>query len=218
MAYTPEEKADALTLAADVGPAEAALSLGIPADTIRKWRREEGAPMDTAIDQQDATPNRSQGSGKGQGKRKTGGKRQSLKQPLTDALTSLGVAVQLVNGYDGARIVAGAPQLAEALDELAKQDAAVHRALQRILTGSSWGGVVIAAMSIAVPIAANHQLIPPHTAAILGAPMPPAADGSGNDQAPNMADLVSMASFQPTGEPADGEADPTPPEPGTEHE
>lgn len=215
MAYTPEEKAEAVQLADSIGTNDAAIQLGIPTGTIQRWRR-EGDGMDTATagtEPTDATPNRSAQS-KGGGKRKSGGSRKSLKQPLTDALTSLGVAVQLVNGYDGARIVAGAPQLAEALDELARQDAAVHKALQRILTGSSWGGVAIAAMSIAVPIAANHQMIPPHTAAILGAPMPPTADGSGNGQAPNMADLVSMASYQPS----QGDPDPTSPEPGTEHE
>ncbi len=43
MTYTPEQKAEALRLYAEVGPSEAARQTGIPKSTVESWARRTGA-------------------------------------------------------------------------------------------------------------------------------------------------------------------------------
>lgn len=93
-------------------------------------------------------------------KKKSGGSRKSLKQPLEDTITSIGLLVSPVDAHDGRCIIGGAGELADSLDQVARQDARVHRALTRITSGSAWGGVAVASMSIILPIAAHHGLLP----------------------------------------------------------
>lgn len=89
-----------------------------------------------------------------------GTRRKSLVKPLEEFLTTTGTLVAVLNPNDGAAIVAGAPRLAAALNNVAKDNADVYRALERMLTGSAWGGVIVAAGAIIVPIMANHNLLP----------------------------------------------------------
>ena len=93
-------------------------------------------------------------------KPKTGSRRKSLTRPLTDLITAIGTGVSLVNQADGIAIVTGAEPLAKALNNVAKDNATVYRNLERLVTGSAWGAVIMAAGSILVPIAANHDLLP----------------------------------------------------------
>lgn len=89
-------------------------------------------------------------------------RKRSLVKPLTEFFASIGATVYLVNTADGTVIVKGAERLAKSLDNLAKENATVYRNLERMLTGSAWGGVVIAAGAMALPILANHDLLPFH--------------------------------------------------------
>lgn len=68
--------------------------------------------------------------------------------------------VFVINQADGTAIITGAENLAKALNNVAKDNAAVYRNLERMLTGSAWGSVFVAAGAIALPIAANHNLLP----------------------------------------------------------
>lgn len=61
---------------------------------------------------------------------------------------------------DGAVVSAQAEPFAEAWTELAKTNKDVHKALTMMTTGGVWGGVVAVSASIAIPIMANHGLIP----------------------------------------------------------
>ncbi len=87
-------------------------------------------------------------------------RRKSLEKPLNNLITSLGVTVSLVNQTDGQAIIEGSDRLAKSLNELAKENPTVHKNLTRMLTGSAWGSVFIAAGGIAIPILANHNLLP----------------------------------------------------------
>jgi hypothetical protein len=51
----------------------------------------------------------------------------------------------------------GAPKLAKAYAELAKNNAGVYRFLTSITEGSAWGGVVFTTLSVALPIAQHHS-------------------------------------------------------------
>jgi hypothetical protein len=70
--------------------------------------------------------------------------------------------VSLVNHTDGVAIIEGAEPLAVALNNVARDNDAVYRNLERLVTGSTWGGVFMALGGILLPIAANHNLLPFH--------------------------------------------------------
>lgn len=61
---------------------------------------------------------------------------------------------------DGLVLLAGGDAWVEATMTLAKSDPRVRRALDMALSGGAWGGFIVATASIAVPIAANHGLVP----------------------------------------------------------
>lgn len=90
----------------------------------------------------------------------SGSRKKNLTKPLTDFFTSIGGMVAVVNKADGIAIITGAEDLAKALNNVAKDNAVVYRNLERMLTGSAWGSVFVAAGAIALPIAANHNLLP----------------------------------------------------------
>lgn len=110
-------------------------------------------------------------SGK-EGKRRGRPPKPKLDEKLTEFFTLIGVGVIAFNEYDGLVILKRGPKLAEALNELAKEDEKIREALEKLLTVSTWGAVVTASASIAVPIAANHRLLPSGAAAIMQAPHP----------------------------------------------
>lgn len=146
----------------------------------------------------------------------SGGRRKALKAPLTELISTLGIGVCVVNAYDGQRILAGAEDLAAALDKVAKEQPAVQRALEAVVTGSTWGSVALAAAPIIIPICANHGLIPPATAELVGAPPPPTtgapaspgepANGQTDVVGPTLADLMATPSA-PTRPPGAAVAD-----------
>lgn len=99
-----------------------------------------------------------------------------LKPRLLEAIGGVGLVVSVVHAGDGQAILAGAENLAGALDNLAQENDAVKRALEAALTGSAWGGVIIATAAIALPIMANHGMVPEQLGAMAtvgGEALPP---------------------------------------------
>lgn len=92
--------------------------------------------------------------------RATGTRKKNLTKPLTEFFTTIGTMVTVVNHADGVAIINGSERLAESLNMVAKDNPTVYRNLERMLTGSAWGSVFVAAGAIALPIAANHNLLP----------------------------------------------------------
>ena len=95
-----------------------------------------------------------------------------------------GLLVGMANTVDGLIISNNAANLAGALDRLANENDNVRRVLTNLVTGSAWGGVIVAAGSIALPIAANHGVTLPMADAMLApyktlAAPPPAATETG---------------------------------------
>ncbi|MFG3244838.1 hypothetical protein [Streptomyces sp. NPDC048157] len=93
----------------------------------------------------------------------------SLEKRLAGSLTTVGTMACLVSPADGMTIVQGVPALAASLAKLAEENASVRANLERMLTAGAWSGVIAAVVPIAVGIAANHNLLPAHMAAMLGA-------------------------------------------------
>lgn len=79
------------------------------------------------------------------------------------------------NEYCGTAVLERGPAVTDSLLELAKTNPRVKRSLQNLTRSSAWGGVIIAASSLAVPILAYYGVIPPHYASLVGA-APPIVD------------------------------------------
>lgn len=103
----------------------------------------------------------------------------TLETRLNDSITTLGMIVAGVGGMtspavqaDGVLVIQHAPNLASALDTVAKNDPRVARALERMLTVGTYGVLLAAVTPLALGIAANHGIVPPALAAQLGATVP----------------------------------------------
>jgi hypothetical protein len=90
-----------------------------------------------------------------------------LRVKLAELLTLGGMMAGLANPIDGLIITNNADQLASALAKLAEENEQVRKVLTSLVTGSAWGGVLLAVGSIALPIAANHGISVPAGDAML---------------------------------------------------
>lgn len=122
--------------------------------------------------------------------RTTARRKRSLKKPVEELLGLVAGGVMFVNMTDAQIIEAGAPRLAEELDNLAQRNDLVYRWLEGLTTGTSNMSLLMAISAIAVPIMANHGMLPPQVAALMGfANM--AATAEGDDQGDGI-DLAAM--------------------------
>lgn len=96
----------------------------------------------------------------------------SIEEGLSTQLTMLGTIVSVANAYDGRVILEGTPKLASSLADLCDKNPKVKRNIERMLAGGTYGEVIIAAALIAVPIMANHDLMPPQIKAMYGQAIP----------------------------------------------
>lgn len=83
-------------------------------------------------------------------------------QKSLEELFSAPAYVYAINGDQWAQdhITENAPKLAEAYYKLAQKNPAVKRTLERLTTGSAWGGVAVATGATVLPLLAHHQLLP----------------------------------------------------------
>jgi hypothetical protein len=87
-----------------------------------------------------------------------------LRDKATQLLAGIGMAVYWRDQVCGPAIMQGAPELADALVELSKENDQVRRALESLAVTSSWGAVLVATAKIGVTIAAHHKLLPENVA------------------------------------------------------
>lgn len=95
-------------------------------------------------------------------------RRAPLEDRLASSLATVGTAIVVAGAgtgsqavqADGMLVVAHAPNVAHALDQLARDNPAVAAALERMLTAGAWSGVIVACTPIALGVAANHGLLP----------------------------------------------------------
>jgi len=112
---------------------------------------------------------------------KSAPRKASLETRLAGSLTTLGTMVAAAGAMtspavqlDGVAVIQHAPNIAAALDKVAKDDPRVAASLERMLTAGVWSGLIAAMLPLVLAIAANHGAIPDHIAAMLGATPPPA--------------------------------------------
>jgi len=92
----------------------------------------------------------------------------SLEKRLTELYVSLGSLVVVADPTCGQAVIAAAPETAAALEALAKENPKVRKALEKMLAGGAWGGVLMAHFPIVVTVLAHHNMLPSTTAAVLG--------------------------------------------------
>ena len=85
---------------------------------------------------------------------------------------------------DGVVILSRGEPLVDSLLELAKTDKRVAHALRVMCVGGAWTGVIVSASAIALPIAANHGLLPVSISALFS------VDENGRDLAQAYAEDV----------------------------
>lgn len=120
----------------------------------------------------------------------------ALRKRLEDSITTLGALLLLVNPTDGQLVIAGAAKQAAALDAIAKDNPAVRRALERMLTASVYGQLAAAFAPTLLGIAANHRMLPAPINGLVAMATAPAApapspDASATD-GPTPLDLGAM--------------------------
>lgn len=98
---------------------------------------------------------------------------EKLTQQLTEQIGLLGMALMLAPSwegaeYDGSIVLAGADDLARALVSVAESNASVRKILEALVNASAWGAVATAVVAVALPIAANHGLVPAWGARMIG--------------------------------------------------
>lgn len=96
----------------------------------------------------------------------------SIEEGLNQQFTLVGTVIFAMNEYDGKTILQGSPQLAKSLASLCDKNPKVKRNIERMLAGGTYGEVIIAASMIAVPIMANHNLMPPAIKQMYGQAIP----------------------------------------------
>lgn len=107
-------------------------------------------------------------------KPKSAPRRASLEKRLSDMLVSMGTAVAMADQTCGLSIVAQGPEVASALDALARDNTSVRRGLEKLLTGGAWGGVFLAVSPVLSTVLAHHRVLPEQYARLLGIePKPP---------------------------------------------
>jgi hypothetical protein len=83
-----------------------------------------------------------------------------VERVLTSLIGYLGAGLTLLNAEDGAIVAEGGPAVVHELIELGKTDRKIRKYLEQIAAPGKYGPLMFALMGIAVPIAANHGLLP----------------------------------------------------------
>jgi len=114
----------------------------------------------------DKAPARGRGRGRPPGRKDLPLIEETIGQYVTLIGVGLGSLPNPKLQADGIVIVQQSDSFSHAWCELAKTDTRVYNALRKLCVGGAWGGVVIASAGIAMPIAANHGLIPAFVASM----------------------------------------------------
>lgn len=76
------------------------------------------------------------------------GRKKNLTQPITDGITTLAAVLSFVRPITGFAMIDRAEDIAEALNDLAKDNEALYRMLERMTTGGKWGALATASFPV----------------------------------------------------------------------
>lgn len=87
---------------------------------------------------------------------KPAGRPPALEKQLGEFFNTIAMVVSAFNVEDGMIIASNSDSLAKAWADLAREDKRVKEAIEKMMKGSAWSGVIFATGSVAVAIAGNH--------------------------------------------------------------
>lgn len=87
---------------------------------------------------------------------KPAGRPPALEKQLGEFFNTIAMVVSAFNVDDGMVIANNSESLAKAWADLAREDKRVKEAIEKMMKGSAWSGVIFATGSVAVAIAGNH--------------------------------------------------------------
>lgn len=135
---------------------------------------DQGLPEPGAVDPPKDTPPEAPSAAKDvppkrdRSKATTTTRASSLEKRLTEMYVSIGTMVVVADLTCGTAIITSAPDTAAALDALAKENPKVKRALEKMLAGGAWGGVLMAHAPIITTVLAHHNMLPAQVAESMG--------------------------------------------------
>lgn len=83
-----------------------------------------------------------------------------VEQSLNRMFIMGGASLALINAKDGQIIATGGPAISKALVQLAIDDTSLRKYLMYLTTPGKYGPLILAIAGVALPIAANHGLVP----------------------------------------------------------
>lgn len=92
--------------------------------------------------------------------RKSWGRAGDVEKSLTTYVQLLGGAVTFVDAKDGTAVTKYGPAVVHEIVELAREDMRIRKYLELLSTPGKYGPLVFALASMALPILANHGLVP----------------------------------------------------------
>jgi hypothetical protein len=110
---------------------------------------------------QDSTP-----TGQTVGKRNAASKNAKRTEKLHTLFSTIGGGIALVDMYDAQVIMTNAMPLAQALADVADVNPAIAKAIDGLSTGGTYGALILAVVSIAMPILAHHKVLPEFVASV----------------------------------------------------
>jgi hypothetical protein len=116
-------------------------------DALKDFQGVEVEPDTTATEAADIAPELPEPKDRRQSK---------ISRELENLYTTVGTMVYMVQPRVGHTIVTEANKCAESLDELARTNPRVRRALESVLTTSAWSGVIVAHMPILMVLAYEY--------------------------------------------------------------
>lgn len=113
---------------------------------------------------------------------------------ITQLLALVGVALMMLDEFDGLVVINHAAKVADSVAAVAETSPGVKKAIESAVAGSAWSAVVLSALPIAIAIMANHGILPDGLREVGGVPIPDEPSGPAAASTPSPADGGGLAS------------------------
>lgn len=113
---------------------------------------------------------------------------------ITQLLALIGVALMMLDEFDGLVVINHAAKVADSVAAVAETSPGVKKAIESAVAGSAWSAVVLSALPIAIAIMANHGVLPEGLREVGGVPIPDEPSEPATASTPSPADGGGLAS------------------------
>lgn len=105
---------------------------------------------------------------KGTGEPRAKAWKETMAVQLNAQMVGIGMLVGQINEFDGMAIINGSENFVARTIELAEADPKFRKGVENALKGNAYAGWVVSIAAIAVPILANHKMLPAKMMAMMG--------------------------------------------------